>query len=920
MQVMSKSEVQEFFKDVSSDKDSLGLITVDRMAMTCGFENLYTFLHLTFQEYLAAYHIKEEKQKGLGVLQYSSNKEHMQVVWKFYCGLVNFNVDGEFASLMDSTRLRKDDDLFCVQCAFESQQSIACDYVVKSGALSFRNHFLTPSDFSAIGYAIYRGSHPVTKLTFNKCNLSTEGITAFLEEVKERIVLSSITTICFHHKACVTEQLVTLKLLLKETVSLELLDISNTNLGPKKIKQFTDDLTLANLTTVIMTPFEKLDKASLKRLTFGSSLQQFVFRGGNISLSLLENALSDNEPLFYRTLSTLPEVSPQLKLPAKGDYCVSKDLKQLSCCTSLDLTELHIGDSGCQHLADSVVHWTKLQTLVLYNNGIGDSGAEHLARFFSACVNISKLDLRLNRIGDAGAIAIAKTIQSCTKLHTFRFGYNLISDAGASALAENISCLTDLGLLQLSYNRIGDEGAIAITKAVSSSCKLEIWNHRISKIGADKIVALKHDVDENFQSFTIVNDTYSKMYDIRFKHIWSSILGDTEKLNNIEVLNFNKDARFVFNQLPAFLKKCCHLRIMNFEEQQYFPPEDVAVTMNSIMNCYNLQELNLSNNNMGMTPMCFTHLANGLKQPKAYNLLTLNLGENYVSVDHMVALADGLKHCSSLQHLLLEHNGIDQKCACVLSECFSHLPNLQSLNLYNNNISTGAPVLIDALKHCKNLTTLNLGRNDIGHHNELDVVWEIDLNCATSLATFFTSANCLQCFNFEANRLGPEGMEIVIDGLKTCDNLQSLNLGGTDMDSHCACVFFDSLKCWSNLRTLALNDCDISSKEIEVLANNLALGHCSCLETLTLDYNCMYSSQWIAILTSGLKHCTNLQVLSLVRNYVGDDGAMALADVLKDCKHLHTLNLNDCEVYDVGRQALTSSLKKCKNIKCSKLI
>ena len=896
MQVMSRSEVQEFFKDVSSGKDSLGLITVDRMARTCGFENLYTFLHLTFQEYLAAYHIKEQKRKGLGVLKYSSNKKHMQVVWKFYCGLVDFNEDGEFASLMDYTRLRKDDDLFCVQCAFESQRLIACDYVVKSGALSFRNHFLTPSDFTAIGYAIYYGSHPVTKLSFNKCNLSTEGIAAFLEEVKESI--RSITTICFHHKACVTEQLVTLKLLLKEAVSLKVLDISDTNLGPKKIQQLTENLTLSSLTTVVMTPPANLDEASLKRLTFGSSLQQFVFRGGNISLSLLKNALRDNEPLFYRTLSTLPEVSPQLKLPAKGDYCVSKDLKQLSCCTSLDLTELHIGDSDCQHLADSVVHWTKLQTLVLYNNGIGDSGAEHLARFFSACVNISKLDLRLNRIGDAGAIAIAKTIQSCTKLLTFRFGYNLISDAGASALAENISCLTDLGLLQLSYNRIGDEGAIAITKAVSSSCKLEIWNHRISKIGADKIVALKHDVDENFQSLTIVNDTYSNM------HIWSSILGDTEKLNNIEVLNFHKHDQFVFNQLPVFLKKCCHLRIMNFEKQHYFPPEDIAFTMNSIMNCYNLQELNLSKNNMGMTPMCFTHLANGLKQPKAYNLLTLNLGKNYVSVDDMVALADGLKHCSSLQHLLLEHNGIDQKCACVLSECFSHLPNLQSLNLNDNNISTGAPVLIDALKHCKNFTTLNLGRNNIGNniHGSDSLRKDIGLNCATSLATFLTSANSLQCFNFEENSLGPEGMKIVIECLKTCENLQSLNLGYTNMGSHCAGVIFDSMKCWNNLRTLDLTDCNISSKEIKVLADNLALGHCPCLETLTLDYNyCMYSSsEWSAILASGLKYCTNLQVLSLKDNYVGDTGVMALADALKDCKHLHSLNL----VYDVGRLAV----------------
>ena len=908
MQVMSRSEVQEFFKDVSSGKDSLGLITVDRMARTCGFENFYTFLHLTFQEYLAAYHIsKLEKENLEQVLKTYGKKKHMQVVWKFYCGLVEFDKEEEFASLMESTHLKKGDDLFCIQCAFESQQSSACDYVVKSGALSFTNRFLTPSDFTAIGYAICHGSHPVTKLTFNKCNLSTEGITAFLKEVKDRI--SSITTICFHHQACVTEQVVTLKLLLQEAVSLKVLDISDTNLGPKKIQQLTDNLTLLSLTTVIISPPANLDEASLKRLTFGSSLEQFVFCG-TISSSLIEKAFCDSGPLLLRSLSTLPEVSFSQKLFASGAQLISDGLKQLSCCTSLDLTECYIGDSGCHYLADGLMGCTGLQILVLCCNEIGDTGAKHLAKIFSACVNIRKLDLEVNNIGDAGSIALAETIQSCSKLHTLYLCYNFISDAGALALAERIPCLTDLELLLLNCNRIGDEGAIAITKAVSSSCKLEIWNHRISKIGAGKIVALKHDVGGNFQSFSIVNDTFTPM---RFNHIWSSILGDTEKLNNIEVLNFNKHIGahgFGSNQTSAFLEKCCHLRILNFEEQQDFPPEDITVIMNDIKSCCNLQELNFSRNDMGMTPMYFTHLANGLNQPKAYNLLTLNLGSNYIGHDSLVALADGLKHCSSLQHLGLEHNEIGQDGARVLSECFKHLPNLKSLNLYSNKISTGAPVLIDALKHCKNLTTLNLGMNDI------DV--DIGLTCSTSqaLATFLTSANSLQCLNLEGNELGTECMKIVIDGLKTCENLQSLNLGQTNMGSHCAGVIFDSLKCWKNLRTLDLADCGISSKEIKVLASNLVLGNCPCLETLTLDWNnsIVDSNEWSVVLASGLKHCTNLRVLSLEENYVGDDGAVALADALKDCKHLHTLNLYDCEVHDVGRQALISSLKQCKNI------
>ena len=77
--VMKGSEIK-FFDLVSSDKDSLGLITVDHLARVHGMENLYTFLHLTFQEYLAAYHIArlgEEEQ--LKVISKYCSKKNMQV-------------------------------------------------------------------------------------------------------------------------------------------------------------------------------------------------------------------------------------------------------------------------------------------------------------------------------------------------------------------------------------------------------------------------------------------------------------------------------------------------------------------------------------------------------------------------------------------------------------------------------------------------------------------------------------------------------------------------------------------------------------------------------------------------------------------------------------------------------------------------
>ena len=60
-----------------------------------------------------------------------------------------------------------------VQCAYDPQQRVVCDSIVKGngGQLSYNNSTLSPADVTAVGYVISTTSHTVTHLAMAGCHL-----------------------------------------------------------------------------------------------------------------------------------------------------------------------------------------------------------------------------------------------------------------------------------------------------------------------------------------------------------------------------------------------------------------------------------------------------------------------------------------------------------------------------------------------------------------------------------------------------------------------------------------------------------------------------------------------------------------------------------------------------------------------------
>lgn len=135
---------------------------------------------------MAAFHIStlsdEEQLKLLGE---NGDKDHMQVVWKFYSGIVEFSVrNSKFRRILDKTEGKT---LLHLQCAYESQQSVTCTQLLK--ALQYKlqlvDKFLSVQDFTAIGYILNTSVVP-TKLSIIRCNVNIEAINAVLLQLGEK--------------------------------------------------------------------------------------------------------------------------------------------------------------------------------------------------------------------------------------------------------------------------------------------------------------------------------------------------------------------------------------------------------------------------------------------------------------------------------------------------------------------------------------------------------------------------------------------------------------------------------------------------------------------------------------------------------------------------------------------------------------
>ncbi len=522
------------------DVHYLGLVTTDETAELIGMQNFCSFLHLTFQEFLAACHIQMcPTEKQLEIIRKNVNNEEMLMVWKFFCGSNTFNSCSTNA--LEIMKLKHLNDLYRIQCAFESQQSIVCDSIFVGRdirSLKFNNQVFLPTDWNALAYLCNETSTTGIALIFNGCTFDENGAQILMDKIKSAEVYK-VTSLSFSVKSHKEGQIEAIMLLLKRFHFLNELCLKNVELGPEQIELLTDDIKLPDLKYLgIRIPIKEAEcsrqcrcKDLLDKLSFGSSNLEEVRYIYN------EFSSESHKKCFIHLLNSF-----NCKITT---FC---DLIPESILSNIDIDLSLVPD------------FLKISNLILVNCNLVDSDLKYLMNA-DLIRNLESLQLDFNQITCSGAIAVSQIIQKCTKLTHLSLSCNMIGNDGAMAISGSL-LPSKLQELDLEGNCFGDEAALALAKISCEMCdnfKLKLNNCHILRGTMNKLQELSH---------------------------------------KVKIDNKNSVLKFVSLSHPDSIKRAIHrhgnMLTLNLSDRRFYDSATEALAQ-GIQHCNFLRTLNLSN-------------------------------------------------------------------------------------------------------------------------------------------------------------------------------------------------------------------------------------------------------------------------------------------------------------------------------------
>ena len=461
------------------DECGLGLVTIDHTVAMFGLTNTHTFLHLTLQEYLAAYHIaSREEDEQIKLLQEHGMEDHMSNVLVFYCGMIQFTEDDARLRIVGSSSYSLKSSSNRLRCAFESQQRVICDSVVKEhGGIVIQSCYLTLVDISSMVYVISNISSHLQHLEITYCYMKADKLKYFFESFASceystlnrsdmlcKLALLNyldLTSNCFGVEGVV----VLVSALNDANVHLRLLALNTNYIGGEGARVLLDDLNCRQDIADLNLGYNYIEGEVWGGLKYWINLKTLDVSGNAIDVpSLLDDIVGTSQNCIGQPCINLQVLDvSHCQMESPETKALIDVLKLCTGLQELDLSGNNVGMEGVVELREGLKSWHQLKNLRMDGVGIGGDSVVVLAEGLQNCKALEVISLSRNSIGADSAIILANGLKNCSALRFIYLNRSKIGSEGALALVEKLKSWPSLKGLYLVFNGIESETKTRVT-------------------------------------------------------------------------------------------------------------------------------------------------------------------------------------------------------------------------------------------------------------------------------------------------------------------------------------------------------------------------------------------------------------------------------------------------------------------------
>ena len=953
--VFSKKDIKNLCPNsslASFNLETFGFInSVKYFCIDKGDSHVFSFLHLSIHEYLAAYYLSSIDQCGqFKELETTFLNEMYQETWNMFINMNKdtwFNVQNYFIYCKDTYRKSLSHWISNIKSSVlesfvELYDTLSFNTLSKKviQVLFFKNDQYSNSSTDAHQEKIYislcdQKNLQLELLMINKDikglnsnwyilfqNLSNKFSMVFYNNdilILNRPYQEQIVDF-FKHNTLLTYIMLKDCHITRNTIGaiklscfqhLLHLQITNCTIDCNAFTKLTDFL--SSISTLFSITVNQRNKFSAEWIKVVSSV---IVRNCNLKILNLSNNRLQNEIIE-----------------------VVKALEHTTTLEVLNLTKSNIQEGAAAAISAIINSNTSLREFYIANNNLKFSIVVIL-KFLNKTSSLKVLDLSDNKIPEEAGDAIASVVLHNPRLEELYLNSNNLN-AGILKVAKALQHISTLRILDLRNNNIPQEACDELALAIKSNKHLEtlrldnndlhsspnIILSSLTTITTLTVLALDNneitqEAGEALASIILRNTGLEELY-LNSNSLGIGTLKLAKALQHITTLQIlglgnNKISQEACDEIALAIKSNKHLKKLglNHNNLQFsanailnsltaittlttlildnnkIPQEADEPLASVIMHNTGLKELCLNDNNLGMGTL---KIAKALQQ--ITTLRILHLSNNSIPQEACDELALAIKSNKQLEELKLSVNNISLFSANTILYPLTTITTLTGLDLNNNQITKEADEALTSV------TIHNTGLEELGLND-----YNLDVG-TLKIAKGLQQITTLRVIDLGNNDIPQEACDQLAEAIKLNKHLERLWLCNDNLHSS-AIVILSSLTTLTTLTVLGLNNNQIPQEADEALAS--VIMHNTGLEELHFnDNNLGIGTLKVA---KALQQITTLRILHLSNNNIPQEACDELALAIKLNRHLEVLNLSVNNISHSSENFILTSLSTIKTL------